>query len=296
MYIRKRTGILALVLIIFLGIAVFSVLRYQAKAEGREIKIAVDSDTRTMPENFRVEGSGAKAADEINLNGIDKLNAAGSSQFTEDGLRAVRERLKYNGNIEIVDLRQESHGFINGIAVCWTNDNNKPNKGLTRDKVIEDEEKRLKSIELNKDITFGGNRIIPVKVQTEEKLASEMGMKYIRIPVTDREKPTDDIADYFIKSVNVLPKGTCLYFHCKEGLGRTTLFMIMYDSMRNAKEVSLEDIVKRQAAFGGQNLLENTKTDTSKERAEFIREFYSYAKNNNDAYRTTWSQWKSAHK
>ena len=36
------------------------------------------------------------------------------------------------------------------------------------------------------------------------------------------------------------------HFHCKEGIGRTTTFMIMYDIMKNYKEVSLNDIIKRQ--------------------------------------------------
>ena len=54
---------------------------------------------------------------------------------------------------------------------------------------------------------------------------------------------------YFVQLVNSELKDNWLHFHCKQGIGRTTTFMIMYDIMKNAKEVSLDDIVKRQVAL-----------------------------------------------
>ena len=74
-------------------------------------------------------------------------------------------------------------------------------------------------------------------------------MQYIRIPVTDGNLPTDDMVKYFIDFVSKLPNDTWLHFHCKEGIGRTTTFMIMYDIMKNYKDVSLDDIIKRQVVL-----------------------------------------------
>lgn len=118
-------------------------------------------------------------------------------------------------------------------------------------------------------------------------------MSYIRIPVTDKEKPSDDMVDYFVQFVQSLPQNTWVHFHCEEGLGRTTTFMAMYDIMKNAKKVNLEDIMNRQVLIGGQDLLDN-KINTStnaKERAEFIKKFYEYSLQNNNNFKITWSQW-----
>ena len=118
-------------------------------------------------------------------------------------------------------------------------------------------------------------------------------MSYIRIPVTDKEKPSDDMVDYFVQFVQSLPQNTWVHFHCEEGMGRTTTFMVMYDIMKNAKRVSLDDIMNRQVLIGGQDLLDDkvNTTKNAKERTEFIQEFYKYALQNNDNFKTTWSQW-----
>ena len=70
----------------------------------------------------------------------------------------------------------------------------------------------------------------------------------------------------------------------------------MYDMMRNARNVSLDDIVHRQWLLGGIDLLEvNTKVPWKKEyaekRADFIRKFYRYSKENKDGFKTTWTAW-----
>lgn len=269
----------------------------------KNIRLVVDTkNIKKLPTNFR------KTTDKINtisneapnLDGLSTLNASGSAQFSESGLTLVKQAIGAVSPITILDLRQESHGFINGMAVSWTDADNKANKGLTKDEVLADENSKLQSLELGKAITiYEGNKeetIVPIKVQSEDELIKNERMTYIRIPVTDKEKPTDSTVDYFIQSIRSLPPGTWLHFHCKHGLGRTTTFMVMYDAMKNAKKVSLEDIMKRQILIGGENLLEPTNKESNVEtytyeRSEFIRKFYKYCKENNDNFRTTWSEW-----
>lgn len=267
------------------------------------VRLVIDSNNiKELPKHFR------KTTDKINvmnnevpnLAGLSTLNASGSAQFSESGLTLIKQAIGDIMPITIVDLRQESHGFINGIAVSWTDADNKANKGLTKEQVLADENNKLQSVELSKAINiYQGNKeetIVPIKVQSEDELVKSEHMTYIRIPVTDKEKPTDSAVDYFIQSIRSLPPGTWLHFHCKHGLGRTTTSMVMYDAMKNAKKVSLEDIMKRQILIGGENLLEPTNKgskveDYTYERAEFIRKFYRYCRENNDNFRTTWSEW-----
>jgi Protein-tyrosine phosphatase. len=118
-------------------------------------------------------------------------------------------------------------------------------------------------------------------------------MDYIRVTVTDTERPEDDMVDYFVKKVRKLPEDTWLHFHCKAGMGRTTTFMAMYDMMKNSKKVSLEDIMERQELLGGVKLLKPVggKESESQKRSDFLRQFYQYTKENNDNFKTSWSQW-----
>ncbi|MBO0694928.1 MAG: protein tyrosine phosphatase, partial [Verrucomicrobia bacterium] len=90
------------------------------------------------------------------------------------------------------------------------------------------------------------------------------------------------------------------HFHCEAGLGRTTTFMVLYDMLRNATRVSLEDIVRRQAILGyGYDVLQppeagNWKAPYMTERAEFIRVFYDYARANPNGRPQLWSEWLTA--
>jgi len=98
----------------------------------------------------------------------------------------------------------------------------------------------------------------------------------LRITVTDHRSPLDDQVDLFVQSVKNLPKETWLHFHCRGGAGRTTTFMSMYDMMHNAKNVSFEDIMKRQTLIGGSDLLNHEEEDKSETRSDFMNNFYSF--------------------
>ena len=265
-----------------------------SKAETSPTHLTIDSFNKPiLPRNFR------KSSDKINnppaslnLNGLNTLNISGSSQFSEEPLKLVREAIGRNIPITVIDLRQESHGFINGMAVSWSNDKNNGNMGLTKEQVIVDENNKLNSIPLNKPITFYNHPnevIVPTIVENENKLVASQSMNYIRIPVTDGKLPTNDMVDYFIDSINLLPKNIWLHFHCKAGIGRTTTFMVMYDMMKNYNKVSAEDIIKRQVLLAGFSP-KTSASFYSKERIDFLNKFYKYCKESNN-FKVKWSQW-----
>ncbi|MCH3965067.1 MAG: phosphatase [Clostridium sp.] len=279
---KKRLRILAFILFFMslIGISdVYSKELYKPSNGSDSVNISIDSSKNgEMPKRFRKD---------------TELKASGSAQFTGGNIDLMKKAIG-SSNITVVDLRQESHGFINDMAVSWKpKGSNKANKGLTKKQVIKDEKKKLKSVEPGKPIMVEDKKIIPEKVQSEKELVEEHGMDYIRIPVTDTERPEDEMVDYFVDTVRKLPEDTWLHFHCKAGIGRTTTFMTMYDIMKNAKKDSLEDIMERQVLLGGKNLLkpEDGKESESHRRSDLIRNFYKYAKSNNDNYETSWTQW-----
>lgn len=86
------------------------------------------------------------------------------------------------------------------------------------------------------------------------------------------------------------------------GAGRTTTFMVMYDIMKNAHKLSLNDIVQRQALLGGNNILEISQSEDDAwkkkaaiERKHFIEKFYKYVHDPEGFQSTSWRQWAILH-
>ena len=253
-----------------------------------DVNIIQDSSNSTsLPINFRktTDISKASALKSLNINGLEKLNISGSDQFTPANLSLLIENIYTELPIIDIDLRQESHGFINDIAISFANSNNSANSGLTLDEVIEKEDKDLSSIKLNKPLTIYNNKktITPTSVKNEAELTELNNISYIRIPVTDGNLPNEDMVDYFIYVVNNAPENAWFHFHCKAGIGRTTTFMIMYDILKNGNDVSLPDIIGRQILLSGISQKDSIDFYIGK-RYDFLSNFYNKYTNHKSTF------------
>lgn len=261
-----------------------------ASLDDNNANLVLDSQNYyDIPKNFRKSTDilTAKNTENLNLSGLNTLNISGSQQFSEYNLPLVINSIETSLPITVVDLRQESHGFINGNPVSWANVKNDANIGLTRDQVMINEYNKLNSIKLNVPMTYYNHKnitIIPIKVENEYHLVNSKLLSYKRITVTDGKIPLDDMVDYFVRLVISQPKNIWLHFHCKQGIGRTTTFMIMYDMIKNSKNVTSADIIKRQLLLA--NFDEShIKSFNNNERITFLESFYKYCKENiNDKY------------
>lgn len=240
--------------------------------------------------------------------GLELLQASGSSQFTEQGLNELLDLLP-DKNIYLVDLRRESHGFIDGLSVSWISDTGWSNLGMSANEIIETEkhllqealQKKVLAIavmnKVNKRKEVIPALLFPSKVITEEELCQSKKIHYTRIPVEDHLRASDQEVDNFIAFVKNLPNNSWIHFHCKGGSGRTTSFLIMLDMLYNAKQISAEEIIKRHWLLGKSNLADSSKQgaiDYPKQfviRLEFLRQFHQYCKDNNDNYQTSWSSY-----
>lgn len=245
-----------------------------------------------LPRNFRncQKGWGYQTlASSPSSEGLDQLKASGSGQFSENGLQAVLKQIP--ANPIIVDLRQESHGFVNGIAISWYGPRDAANAGKDLYAIEQDEQQRLQELLNHKEIAI--HRIIskpqdvigktdlisivPEKISTEKNLTAN----YFRLPIIDHLPPSQESVDKFLAFVNALPQDAWLHFHCEAGHGRTTTFLVMYDILRNAKKVSFDDIIQRQHLLGGMNLAEmppqsQWKYTYAVERLNFLKKFYDH--------------------
>lgn len=247
-----------------------------------------------------------------NLTGLNSLNISGSAQFSEGSLKNALTIVPSHYPIYIIDLRQESHGFINGIPISWYVLENKINQGLTDKQILAKEAALIGTIAKQSTVTLNqisekeegrikkskALKISVKKAETEAMLSNRLKMIYHRIAVLDHYKPSDAAVDEFLAFIENLPPQVWLHFHCKGGKGRTTTFMILYDILKNGHFVSLEDIVARQVLLGGSKVFTISTSDknlwkrqAAVERKAFIERFYQYATSEKGYSHCSWSEW-----
>ena len=266
--------------------------------------------TADLPRSFRTSAFPFRVTDGPvpSRNGLDRLRISGSGEFSAGQLGTVLANLP--GRVTIVDLRRESHGFLGDAAVSWVTPGNQGNPGLDAAAVAAAETTLLAGIDGKSDVPVV--RIIkqgqpgekkeretlamgPASARTEAELAAALGAGSLRVPVSDRTRPDDAAVDRFLTFYRTVSPETWLHFHCRAGHGRTTTFMAMADMLKNANDVSFEDVIVRQWLLGGVDVREVSgkweRIEASQARLAFLRRFYDYARANPGARPLLWTQW-----
>jgi Inositol hexakisphosphate len=269
---------------------------------------------KALPRNFRTTDDPLKASEgkTPSTTGLIDLHASGSGEFTADNLKLLLARM--HGPVTVFDLRQETHIFVNGLPVSWFATRDWANVGRSQTEIEEAEAAWVQSLGSGSEIAVRpgapvkkGNtdsavpqQVIVKEASIERDLVSSADTGYVRVAVTDHTRPLDEAIDRFIVAVRALPDNAWAHFHCEAGLGRTTTFMVLYDMLRNATRVSLEDIVRRQRILGyDYDVLRptdsgNWKAPYAADRAAFVRAFYHYARANPDGRPQLWTEWLKA--
>jgi len=239
--------------------------------------------------------------------GLAGLHASGSSEFSVAGLAMLRARLPVE-RFTVVDLREESHGYVAGLPVSWEANHNWANVGKSSAEVRADEEQRLAALARRERVTltrmnarWGRDGVTswtvrPRETMTEEQLVRAHGLGYERFTVSDHTYPNDADTDRFVQLAKQELRSGWLHFHCKAGIGRTTVFLAMADMIANAPRVSRDDILRRQRLLGGFDTEEvkpsgDWHEETARKRRDFLYAFYDYCR---AAPPVTWSEYARA--
>jgi hypothetical protein len=158
--------------------------------------------------------------------------------------------------IYLVDLREETHGFFDGVAVSWYADNDFANVGQPKEWITADEEARLRAlagqttqvftIECDRRDDRKQQRVTPVSytdrpvgaTYNEAEVAKMLTAKfkrtrveYVRIPLTDHCAPSDGALEELRELWKRVGDNDWVHFHCHGGDGRTTTSLALYDML-----------------------------------------------------------------
>ena len=295
-------------LIILLSASIFSV----ANAKKVKGQWRLDGNASAELRNFRLmtdDWYNDSRGREPSRAGLENLHASASGQPSLAALKTLYEKIheqEPNAKIFMIDLRQESHGFVNSLPVSWYTKNNAANAGKNSREVERDEIERLDNLR-GIETTFEplGNAdkqifkpvtMVPRFMETERTASEKVGFTYQRFAAADMQFPAPEIVDDFIIFVANLPDNAWLHFHCHAGHGRTTTFLVMYDIMKNPN-LPLEEICRRQYLLGGSNLLlepegNDWNSKMTRDRAKKIRLFYDWAQGTrSEQIGLQWGEW-----
>ena len=259
-----------------------------------------------LPHNFRSCRDAFAVESDASRDGLDALKISGSAQPPAAALPLLYARLREEAGetvpIYLVDLRQESHRFVNdGVPVSWYEPGNRANLGCDAAMVRERETAQLAALvgTVFTAVPLGNTdtKILTdysaevFRAVTEETAAQAAGFRYARFSAADQRFPDAETVDAFLRFYQTLPEGAWLHFHCHAGHGRTTTFMVFCDILRNP-DVAFADIVERQYAMGGTNLLAMSGDEEKNDRALKLYLFYEYVAEQRAAgFAVPWSVW-----
>ena len=248
---------------------------------------------------WRLDGD--RSAPPIHFRRDESLRIAGGGQPSKTTLAHLHEQLSLSIDtpLWVIDLRQESHGYLNEDAVSWHGVANAANRGKAAESVERDEQQRLaEAIGTNVQAVPMGHydeAHIPYTFAegvtgfaTERHIARKSGLGYVRIAATDMRWPEPQAIDDFVNFYRSLPKEHgWLYFHCQAGQGRTTTFMVLYEILEHP-DCTADEAIAHQRALGGADLSSGARYEGICHFAQYVRE------NRANDFAQRWSDWLGA--
>lgn len=231
--------------------------------------------------NFRTTQDQISSTEQVDLRGLREIKASGGAAVHFFDLNRRLGHIK--GNKLIVDGTHEFHGYLKGIPTTFFayHTDHYPWKYSVR-----------------RFLFTGTTAICPEQVVLEGEEAKKNGFSYVNFNVGSRFIPSNETVDKLVGVLENVPADTWIHFHCHHGKGRTSMMLVMFDIIKNAPTVSLNDIVKRQHLLGSEDLLDTTvwargsyTKEQLEQRRDFITQFYEFICQRKAEGIQLWSEW-----
>jgi predicted protein tyrosine phosphatase len=234
---------------------------------------------------FRTMQDPISNTEEVDLTGLHELQVSGGPSIIFSNLKDSLSHV--NKKIIIVDGIRQYHGYIKEVPTTF----------FAYERHDPDWRHFIRRL-----IYTGTTQIRPDLVAPEKELAEKHGFIYENIKIDSKVRTPDEAVDDFVAFVDSLPDDVWVHFHCRLGKGRTSMLLIMFDTMKNAPKVALKDIVKRQHLLGSENLFNTVArnrgtyhSSTLMRRKQFIEAFYEFIYQRKEGGIQKWSEWHALH-
>jgi len=230
-------------------------------------------DLNKLPRNFR-------DLEQFNL------KASASAQFNEDELKNIILK-NPDKKITVVDLRIEYHGFWDNKAIAFKNIS-QINNSLTGFDYNHDQEKKILLENIyNHDKSLFPNFLSSElnsfnkqqQILTEQEICQKNNCHYQRFGIEDHHFPNtkqfQQIIE-FLQKIESSPNSK-IHVHCAAGRGRTAIFLVIYDILKNYQNSTIDEIFIRHAQLGGANLINiQNEYEWSNEEKKHISILYNF--------------------
>lgn len=232
--------------------------------------------------NFRTMQDPIKTEDSVDLTGLRELRASGGFSV---GYRDIKRRLSHiEGQKIVVDGMSGDHGYIFGVPITMLGYHIKHPPGIRH---------LLRRLILTG--TFDKREDL---ITSPAKEAEKHGLRYENVQIISKTVLKDENVETILRLFDNLPEDAWLHFHCHHGKGRTSTMLVMLDILKNAPQVALKDIVKRQHLLGSTNLFDTEKwkngtytIELLEGRKKFIEDFYAFIVQRKRGELQNWTQW-----
>ena len=230
-----------------------------------------------------------------NYRDLEQFNllASASAQFNEDELKNIVLK-ESNKKITVVDLRLEYHGFWKNKEVSFKNIlqnvnsdakfnyNHNQEKNILLD-IIDNNYNSLYPNFFSLELTDSSNQ---QEISTEQEICLKNNCNYQRFPMQDHHFPNIEQLQQiieFIKNIESNPNSK-IHVHCAAGRGRTAIFLVIYDILKNHHNSTIQEIFFRHAQLGGADLSniqnEYEWSDAEKKHISILYDLYYQLKKN----------------
>lgn len=244
------------------------------------IGIDLQNDLRKQGK-FRSMQDPISSIENVDLTGLRDLSFAGGAVLSFSELQKLTP--PHKGQKIVVDGTGNKYRFINGI----------PDAYLEYSHQLPSWKAYLWRL-----VYTGTTKAHPEQTVSEKEAAKKHGYGFGRFSIGSKAPSYDSTIDHFIVFIENLPKDVWVYFHCKNGKGRTSMMLVMADIIKNAPVVALEDIIKRQFLLGSVDLFDTTlwfkgtySIKILERRMAFIQDFYDFICQRKAGGIQRWSDW-----
>lgn len=236
------------------------------------------------------------------------LRASASQQPSVD---KIHELFKDVGPLCVVDLREETHLYVDGFPISIANEMNdanhrRPFKEINREEsmltarlMCSESVDLWQRTKLEKDgkrekrgvfLPLGKESV--VSSFTEAQFVRGIGARYCRLPTTDHQFLSDQAIDSLIDLHEMQQdEKFWIHVHCAAGKGRTSAAITILALLTLAKEKSLAEVCSDFQQKGNLALEKLSRVAEQRGKKDFWQKFHAFAHARSPGMK--WSSWLS---